>query len=300
MISTIAKNVSSLNLVGDDPILSGIIDSDHVRLHHPIIDRNVNEDDWKEFSKIDLNDKVFPYDEQRVTRWIDKAKKDHTDSDLKRSIKSLIRDFSYVWVNSYYQKRSILINESTFTHDILAPILKFIAPSYFKRWTQAQSLSAKDRGVLKYVDIIGNIEVKGHLFENFFVEVSHGPFHPNPDQHIVDDNVKLAKLGKDSFDRNSGTCGDMVLLFHLHAEFIRVYAMDYQFHPVVRKIPLDLIQIPFFSNDPSFKLTNFVKVLFKYRCILEGMWKKYQSINVGNLKRTDVEFSTFNSPKKLK
>jgi len=28
------------------------------------------------------------------------------------------------------------------------------------------------------------------------------------------------------------------------------------------------------------------------------MWKKYQSINVRNLKRTDVEFRTFNSPKK--
>ena len=77
------------------------------------------------------------------------------------------------------------------------------------------------------------------LMENFFVEVSHGPFHPNPDQHIVDDNVKSAKLGKDSLNRNSENYGDMVLLFHLRAEFIRVCAMDYQFHPVVRKIPLD-------------------------------------------------------------
>jgi len=118
--------------------------------------------------------------------------------------------------------------------------------AWIKRWTQAQSLSARDRGVLKYVDVIGNIELKGNLFENFFVEVSHGPFHPNPDQHIVDDNVKLAKLGKDSLDRISGTYGDLVLLFQLYAMYRRVYAMDYQFHPVVRKIPLDLIQIPFF------------------------------------------------------
>ncbi|CAG8653527.1 7369_t:CDS:2 [Funneliformis mosseae] len=83
---------------------------------------------------------------------------------------------------------------------------------YFKQWSQAQSLSVKDKGILKYIDIIGNIELKRHLFQNFFVEVSYGPFYPNPDQHIINDNIKLAKLGKDSLDRNSETVyGDINL-----------------------------------------------------------------------------------------
>ena len=66
--------------------------------------------------------------------------------------------------------------------------------------------------------------------------------------------------------------------------------MDYKF-----------IQIPFFSNDPSFKLINFVKILFKYRCILEKLLENYMNCNSSNivtLKRLDVEFKTHNSPKK--
>jgi hypothetical protein len=91
------------------------------------------------------------------------------------------------------------------------------------------------------------------------------------------------------------------LLFHLHADYLCIYLMDYKFFPFARKIPLDMIQIPFFSNDPSFKLINFVKILFKYRSILEKLlenYMNYNSSNIGTLKRADVEFKTHNSPKK--
>lgn len=37
-----------------------------------------------------------------------------------------------------------------------------------------------------------------------------------------------------------------IFLFHLHADFICVSLIDYKFPPVVRKISLDRIQIPFF------------------------------------------------------
>ena len=107
-------------------------------------------------------------------------------------------------------------------------------------------------GVLKYVDVIGNVEYNGHFFENFFVEVSHGPFHLDSNQHIVDDNFKLAKLGKYSLDRNRGSITqDMIVLFHLHTKFLCIYLMDYNFFPLVRKIPLDIIQIPFFLMTPA-------------------------------------------------
>ncbi|RGB32528.1 hypothetical protein C1646_816612 [Rhizophagus diaphanus] len=68
----------------------------------------------------------------------------------------------------------------------------------------AQSYSSKERGVLKYVDAVGNVENNDHLFELFFTEVSQGPFHQNAEQHIDDDNCKLTKLGKDTLDRNNG------------------------------------------------------------------------------------------------
>lgn len=76
----------------------------------------------------------FPIENNRILKWVRKIKNE--DTSLKSSMKSLIRDFSNIWNNDHYQKRSPLINESTFTHDILAPVLKFIAPDYFKRWDQ--------------------------------------------------------------------------------------------------------------------------------------------------------------------
>ena len=84
--------------------------------------------------------------------------------------------------------------------------MKFLAPFYFKCWDHAQSFSSRDRGVLKYVDTVGSIECNNKLFELFFTEVSHGPFHSNPEQHIDGDNFKLSKLGKDALDRNKGCC----------------------------------------------------------------------------------------------
>ena len=52
---------------------------------------------------------------------------------------------------------------------------------------------------------------------------------------------------------------DRIILFHLHADFIVVSLMDYKFLPVIRKISLDRIQIPFFSNDTDCKILEFIK-----------------------------------------
>ncbi|CAG8855573.1 20761_t:CDS:2, partial [Gigaspora margarita] len=93
-----------------------------------------------------------------------------------RDGKQLVHDFKRIWNNSYYQERSSLINESTFIHDILPSIINFISLGFFKHWDQAQSLSAKDRSAQKF----GN--------------VSYGPFHQEPEDHIDDDRKKLEKL----------------------------------------------------------------------------------------------------------
>jgi len=80
----------------------------------------------------------------------------------------------------------------------------------------------------------------------FFTEVSHGPFHVNPNQHIEDDNCILSKLGKDSLDRNAGYCeNDFVFLLHLRSEYLYAYIMDRKFSSVIRKILIDKIHIPF-------------------------------------------------------
>ena len=132
----------------------------------------------------------------------------------------------------------------------------------------------------------------------FFVEVSHGPFHPDPFKHIEDDNYKLTKLGKDGLDRNSGIQYNNVFLFHLHAEFLCTYVMDRKFSPITRKIPIDKIQIPFYRNDPPFKVLEFIKKLYKYRLILEKVYSDFD-INLSSIS-VESDFDTFPTPKRKK
>jgi len=51
--------------------------------------------------------------------------------------------------------------------------------------------------------------------------------------------------------------------------------MDRKIFPLTRKIPIDRISIPFFWNDPQFKILDFIKKLYKYRIILEKARKVY-------------------------
>ncbi|RIB29028.1 hypothetical protein C2G38_2239175 [Gigaspora rosea] len=151
-------------LLIDNPLYSGIIDTENIETQKPTLLQTIQKlDEWNEQTN---------------------------NLCLKR-----------IWDNKYYQERSVLVNEATFTHDILPSLLSFISPGYFKRWDQAQSISAKDRRARKFGDKIGTITRDGNQFEILFVEVSYGPFHPDPELHISKDNIKLGKLGKDSIDR---------------------------------------------------------------------------------------------------
>lgn len=279
-----------------DPFLSGVFDSEYIKTHHEILDNIINEQEWSEFEKVNLPSvSQFPIIDRKIIKWAEKTKS--KEASVEKTIKNLIYDIDRIWGNYHYQIRFPLINESTYTHDIIAPILKFVAPSYFNRFEQAQSLSAKGRGIVKYVDVIGNVQNNDHLFEVFFLEVSHGPFHQSPEQHIDDDRYKLFKLGKDSIDRNGKHDeSNNVLLFHFYSDYLCVYLMDYKFYPVPRKIPLEKARIPLFLNTMGKDLLDFVKFLWKYRCILDSLYEKYLNFNVS--KRLDVHFKTQITPQK--
>lgn len=298
VIATIGENVNLLNLDENDPLLSGIFDVENIKGNHPSVSNKLSQEDWERFSKNELNIEKIPFVDAKIIKWIEQKK----TYSLRKSFKLLIDEIKVIWNNQYYQKRSHLINEATFTHDLLVPILKFIAPSYFKRWDQAQCFSSKERGVLKYVDIVGSVENNNRLFELFFVEVSHGPFHPHPEDHINEDDHKLSKLGKDALDRNIGyVSDDYVILFHLRSEYLYVYLMDRKFNPVIRKILIDKIHIPFYNNSPSEVLLDFIKNLWKFRCILQSLYIKFNNVNNDRFHDNEISnFITYPTPKKLK
>ncbi|CAG8704897.1 14452_t:CDS:2, partial [Dentiscutata heterogama] len=118
-------------------------------------------EEWKQINTIDLPVKEIMFSQKEVKLWLD-------------------------------EERLSLINKSTFTHNILSSIVNFISPNIFKRWDQAQSLSAKDRGVRKFGDVIGYFTGSDKiLYEIFFVKVSYGPFHKDSEPHIDEDKIKL-------------------------------------------------------------------------------------------------------------
>ncbi|CAG8794241.1 16149_t:CDS:2, partial [Gigaspora margarita] len=104
-------------LLTDDPLYSGIIDTENIETQKPSLLQTIqNLDECNEVNAIGLPKKEMPIVLHTVRSWVE-------------------------------EERSALINEATFTHDILSSLLDFIFPGYFKCWDQAQSISAKDWGV---------------------------------------------------------------------------------------------------------------------------------------------------------
>ncbi|RIB20712.1 hypothetical protein C2G38_2178602 [Gigaspora rosea] len=101
-------------------------------------------DEWKKLNEINLPKKELPFNQQAIKVWFEE-----NENEIEENCKQLVQDIRHIWSNSYYQERSSLINESTFTHDILSlsSIINFISFRFFKRWDQAKSISAKEHRV---------------------------------------------------------------------------------------------------------------------------------------------------------
>ncbi|CAG8809263.1 41662_t:CDS:2 [Gigaspora margarita] len=253
LLSAIGDYISKApekELLIDDPLYSGIIDTENIETQKPNLLATIqNLDEWIDVKTISIPKKEMPIDLQTIRSWVEES-----EDEIEKCSKQIIYDLKRIWGNEYYQERSVLINEATFTHDILPSLLNFISPGYFKRWDQAQSISAKGRGARKFGDTIGIITRDGDQFETLFVEVSYGPFHHDPEHHIDEDNIKLGKLGKDSIDRIGkllNTDEIPIILIHFFQDEISFYLMDKEFSPAYRKIPIGRVRIPLFKYETT-------------------------------------------------
>ncbi|CAG8830605.1 37806_t:CDS:2, partial [Gigaspora margarita] len=164
------KNISNApkdELSVDDPLYSGIIDTENIINLKPSLLKDLEVlEEWKQINTIDLLVKEITFSQKEIKHWLYESENQEI-----RDGKQLVHDIRRIWMNNYYQERSSLINEATFTHDIMSSIINFISPNIFKCWDQAQSISAKDRGVRKFGDVIGYITGSDKiLYEVFFVE----------------------------------------------------------------------------------------------------------------------------------
>ncbi|CAG8449697.1 10809_t:CDS:2, partial [Dentiscutata heterogama] len=159
LISTIGKYISEApkeKLNEDDSLYSGIIDSENIENQKPCLFQKLsNLSKWKQFNEIGLTKQKMPFNQHNIKACLDK-----NENEIEKNGKQLVRDLN----------------------------------RFFKRWDQAQSLSAKDRGARKFGDVIRYFTGSDkNLYKLFFVEVSYGPFHQDPEPHIDDDKKKLEK-----------------------------------------------------------------------------------------------------------
>jgi hypothetical protein len=74
--------------------------------------------------------------------------------------------------------------------------------------------------------------------------------------------------------------------------------MDRKFNPIVRKILIDKIHIPFYKNSPNEVLLEFIKNLWKFRCILQSLFEKIKGIDLDRLYDSSIQIDTFPTPNK--
>jgi len=289
----------------DDPLLSAVIDYDHLKVKHNDIIKQVEEKDWNNFTKYELEfeNKALPINSDTLIEWINQCQEDSSDFQFKH----FIYDLHLIRNNYAYQIRSpALVNESTFTHDFLASFIKFIAPKYIKGWDTEQSVSAKDeRGVDKRPDVIGKLFYNNIFNEVFFIEVSYSPFHYNPMDHAIGDHTKLRKLGKNALDRNyRKNRKHPVFLIHLYSEYLYVYFMDLKYYPIVRKVLLYTIHIPLYKNTPTDEIQKFLDIMWKMKLMLDGIIQIYEQsekdVDLEAIFRNFDIFETFSTPRNPK
>jgi hypothetical protein len=74
--------------------------------------------------------------------------------------------------------------------------------------------------------------------------------------------------------------------------------MDRKFRPVIRKILIDKIHIPFYMNS-TVVFVEFIKKLWKFRCILENLYEKFMDVSMDRLYYDNANmFDTFPTPNK--
>ncbi|CAG8588880.1 1723_t:CDS:2 [Dentiscutata erythropus] len=195
-----------------------------------------------------------------------KIPKEHTSLFVR--IKNLVDSMLRLWKNPKYQKCRPNINESTWGHNILKPIIDFIEydleSEILIRW------DAITKGPIKKYDIFGVCKNESYDLEFILGEISYGPLDETK-KHSIKDRIKLSKGAKDSFDSISRTYSKSpnfnptnlkIYLLHSHGTKLEFLIVDKKFIPMFRMRRLASIEIPFKKDSDLLEL---IKVLHTFK-----------------------------------
>ncbi|CAG8687412.1 175_t:CDS:2, partial [Scutellospora calospora] len=193
-----------------------------------------------------------------------------------------------------YKIQSPSINESTWEHDALQPIVKFIThdleDDLFVR-CKASKRRNGSKGPIKKNDIFGVYKSNHYEYEVLLGEVSNGPFFNTTQvqSHTSDDHDKLGKCGKDSLDDalNYLTSKNLnlkifkeinIFLIHAHGTSLELFVLDQNFEPFFRLRRLSNISVPY-KQGTSDGIIDLVQNLLTFRNMLTCTLNKLKEID---------------------
>ncbi|CAG8800595.1 12077_t:CDS:2, partial [Dentiscutata erythropus] len=260
------KVFHNLSITPNDPLLSGILDIENIIVRHTLIKKELERENlWK---TVDEQIQHMPLNKRLIEFILDILEVQQNPS---VNIQECENQSLFSNTKDLVNCGGSSINESTWEHDVLNPIVKYITydleEDIFIRWDNVTSKTSQRRngskGPIKKNDIFGVHRNDGiYEWEVLIGEVSNGPFNNTmqAQSHASDDHVKLGKCAKDTLDdalnfinlnystetRNFEIFKEInTFLIHAHGTSLELYILDQKFEPFFRLRRLSNISIPY-------------------------------------------------------
>ncbi|CAG8566468.1 12161_t:CDS:2 [Dentiscutata erythropus] len=314
IVKTISNAFSKVELSSNDLLLSGILDIETLDTPNSPIKKALQGIRLWDNVKETLLPKQLPDGLKKFIKnqfLADNALIPDHDNRLYQNTLILIDSIKRLWRIPSVQSCSTKVNESSWAHYVLQPIVNFIVDflesDIFIRWDTITSKASLERnnekGPIKKNDIYGVYEIGGHLdLELMLGEISNGPFNRSSQVqvHIKKDRIKLAKCGKDALDfvinkyAKSHNYDDLVkmqkikvYLLHAHETVLELFIIDRSIAPLYRMRRLGIVEIPFKNNSVN-KLINLIQFLYTFSIHIEENLRLIKEIFNENLDNVHI------------
>ncbi|CAG8657939.1 10810_t:CDS:2, partial [Ambispora gerdemannii] len=262
----------------NDLISDGILEINHIKKHHQKLYQILETNNClRDFVYPELSDSIGLNERERgfVRDYIlyGKATVPEERSQNRNfydSLISFLKQLQIIWKSKSYQERSETINEKSYSHQVVKPIMDFtlhninnVESRYDGHPSEAtQRRNAGEDGPIRYPDLFSYKEHEKHAINIAFIhgEISNGPFveiNAQHLKHISNDKIRLGKFAKDNlsyyqffiddFD-SEDLEGDLYefqnTMLHFHHDKMDIYLMDYELDPFYRMCLVKSFDLP--------------------------------------------------------
>ncbi|KAF0552007.1 hypothetical protein F8M41_022820 [Gigaspora margarita] len=270
VVKLISKVFHKLFIAPNDLLLSGILDVENIIVRHKLIREELEKINL--WNTVDKQIQHIPLDKKLIKFILEIQQNPFVNIQEceNQSLFSNTKDL--LWRTPEYGTQSPSINESTWEHDMLNPIIKYI--------TYDLEEDIFIRYITSKADISGVHRNGIYEWEVLLSEASNGPFinTMQVQSHVSDDHVKLGKCTKDALDdalnfitstlnysteiQNFKIFKEInTFLIHAHGMSLELFILDQKFEPFFQLGSLTKILIPYKAELEHVPLQEFEWIL---------------------------------------